>query len=148
MNPSSRDAGIPVLTEIISPSAETDEQNSGFPSIPLFGEDPVPSPPVTCQMAAAPESNVDAFEFPSVPVLSEEEWENLERRIGERILIQIQSKVDAMLEQRIRDSLADVLQVALEGLTVQLRDGLHKSLEDVISHAVSQEISRMQTTKK
>lgn len=148
MNPSSRDAGIPVLTEIISSSVETDEQLPNLVSVPANEQDPVMPAPAMNRMSASPVPNVDAFEFQAVSLLSEEDWKRLERRIRERILIQIQSKVDAILEQRIRDSLADVLQLALEGLTVQLTEGLHKSLEEVISHAVSQEISRLQATKK
>jgi hypothetical protein len=44
--------------------------------------------------------------------------------------------------------LADVLQVAVEGLATDIKRGLHQSLEQVITQAVAQEIARLQKTKK
>ena len=148
MNPSSRDAGIPILTEVIS-TTPVDELRNGPATVPM----PVPASP---SPAAEPTLNTQqhtvpvpgSFEEEAISRLSEEDWYKLERRIRERILRQIFAKVDAVLEQRIRDSLADVLQLALEDLNAKIRGGLHQSLEDVISRAVSQEIARLQSTKK
>ena len=52
-----------------------------------------------------------------------------------------------MLEHRVRDSLADALQGAVENLTAEIRQGLHASLNDVIKRAVNQEISKIQSTR-
>lgn len=137
MNSPSRDAGIPILTEVISPAAE-----NVFPDTDV-------APPDYEQDASAPAAlDPEVFENNAIARLDKEEWHRLERRIRERILGQILARVDAMLEQRIRDSLADVLQLAMEGLTEQIRTGLHQSLDDIISRAVSQEITRLQTTRK
>jgi hypothetical protein len=138
MNGTSRDAGIPILTEVISPAAP-----DGFPNTDVAS----PSLEQDASPPALPQEQ-EAFENQAIALFSDADWHRLERRIRERILGQILARIDTMLEQRIRDSLADVLQLALEGLTEQIRSGLHQSLDDVVSHAVSQEISRLQSTKK
>jgi hypothetical protein len=79
---------------------------------------------------------------------SAEEREILELQLNERILRQLQGRIDFVLEHRVRDSLADVLQTAIEGLTSEIRRGLHQTLEEVIARAVAQEIARLQTPKK
>ena len=80
--------------------------------------------------------------------MSEDEWHRMERRVRERILGQLLSRTDAMLEERIRSSVAGVLEQAVDSLAATLRASLHKTLEDVVSRAVAQEISRLQSTKK
>ncbi|MGV3740984.1 MAG: hypothetical protein ACO1NO_01580 [Burkholderiaceae bacterium] len=140
MNLPSRDAGIPILTEVISPAAANEFPDTDV--LPAEFEHEASAPAV----AEAPDQ--EAFEAQAIARLDKEEWHRLERRIRERILGQILARVDTMLEQRIRDSLADVLQLAMEGLTEQIRTGLHQSLDEIISRAVSQEITRLQTTRK
>jgi hypothetical protein len=80
--------------------------------------------------------------------MDEDEWLRMERRLRERILGQLLSRTDAMLEERIRSSVAGVLEQAVDSLAATLRASLHKTLEDVVSRAVAQEISRLQSTKK
>lgn len=81
-------------------------------------------------------------------LMDEDEWLRMERRLRERILGQLLSRTDAMLEERIRSSVAGVLEQAVDSLAATLRASLHKTLEDVVSRAVAQEISRLQSTKK
>jgi catalase len=133
MNPFSRDAGIPVLTEIIEAPAES-----------AASKPPVVAP------AATPieEISVEALEAEMRAHWSDEEWNRLERKIRERILRQILARIDSVLEQQVRDHLADVLQTAVDALATDIKSGLHQSLEQVVARAVSQEITRLQTTKK
>lgn len=77
-----------------------------------------------------------------------DEWELLERRLSERILQQLQGRVDFVLEQRLKDSMADVLQHALAGLTEEIRGGLQHTIEKIVARAVSQELAHLQTLKK
>ena len=63
------------------------------------------------------------------------------------MLRQVLSRIDFVLEHRVRDSLADVLQTAVESLAVEIRSGLHKTMQEVISRAVSQEIAKAKITK-
>lgn len=129
MNSSSRDAGIPVLTEIID---LPDQESSVARSAGTFEARPVE------------EFNVEALEAEMLSHWNDEEWNRLERKIRERILRRILARIDAVLEQQVRDHLADVLQIAVEGLASDIRSGLHESLEQVVTNAVSQEITRLQ----
>lgn len=79
--------------------------------------------------------------------VTEEDWQKLELTLRESILKQVLARVDFVLEHRVRDSLADVLQLAVEGLAIDIRTGMQNSLEDVITRAVTQEINKVKTTK-
>ena len=132
MSSTTSDAGIPLLTEVI----------------------PGPAPAGNTH-AVAPETTVDAvkddivtLEARAATILEEEEWDRLEREIRERVLIQIIERIDFVLEQRVRDSLADVLQTAVEGLAADIKGGLHVSMRDVVTRAVTHEITKLKSAKK
>ncbi len=120
------DAGIPLLTEVIpAPQARS----------PLSVA-PVVNPPTPSAATPAPQG---------IEGWVDGEWSRLERQISERVLQQMLGNIDFVLEQHVRDSLADVLQTAVERLAGEIREGLQQSLEEVISRAVSQEIAKLQT---
>ena len=77
--------------------------------------------------------------------LSPEEWQALELRLSERILHQLQGRVEFVLQQRLRDSMADVLQHALAGLTDEIRTGLQHTIEQIVTRAVAQELAHLKT---
>jgi hypothetical protein len=135
MNTSARDAGIPVLTEVITAPA---------------GNAPAPAAlaPSTAPAYAPKGPVTEMLELKAGSEWSKEEWTRLERTIRERILRQILERIDALLEHRLRDSVGSVLQTAISGLTAEIKTSLHHSIEDVVTRAVSQEITRLQTTKK
>jgi hypothetical protein len=133
MNNPNPDAGIPVLTEIITPAAEDDILDSP-PTVSLRTAAPTPKPqPSTSQAPTAD--------------LSVEQLNQLEHQVTERVLRQMQEQIDLALEQRVRDSLADVLQTAVDGLAQEIRHGLQQAVKDVVSRAVEQEMARLQQTK-
>ena len=101
------DAGIPLLTEII----QAPQHAEGEPSAP---------PPAAAVQPA------DASE-PAAPT-DTGHWERLEQELQERVLQQVFRRIDAVLEQRVRDGLADVLQTAVEDLAHQVRQSLHQTL--------------------
>lgn len=76
------------------------------------------------------------------------DFEALERRLSERILQQLQARVDFVLEQRIKDSMEEVLSHALRGLTAEIRHGLHDTLSKIVSRAVAQELTHLHAQKK
>ncbi|MFC7514719.1 hypothetical protein ACFQUU_06875 [Herbaspirillum sp. GCM10030257] len=127
------DAGIPVLTEIIPAPATT------APEVTMTADVP-PEIPVT--------EAIVTLEPRTERVWDEADWERLEREVRERVLVQVLERVDFVLEQRVRDSLADVLQLAVERLANEIKDGLHHSVKDVVSRAVTQEITKLQSLKK
>lgn len=164
MSNSAADGGIPLLTEILlvpshtmevtAPAAVPNLEVAPLPVAPALpvdiamqsarreAEHPMPAEP-----AFAPESR--SLPLPPLPqaLLSAQDWEQLEADITGRISRQVLSRIDFVLEQRVRDSLSDVLQIAVEGLAQQIQHGLHQTLEDVIARAVAQEIARLQTSK-
>ncbi|KRB78810.1 hypothetical protein [Noviherbaspirillum sp. Root189] len=127
------DAGIPVLTEIIPAPATAPAEITVTVDIP-------PELPVT--------EAIVTLEPPTERIWDEADWERLEREVRERVLVQVLERVDFVLEQRVRDSLADVLQLAVERLANDIKDGLHHSIKDVVSRAVAQEITKLQSLKK
>jgi hypothetical protein len=131
------DAGIPVLTEIIPAAA---------PTAPA----PLASPAAATSVPAAAKQQDDgvALQKRAVDEWDEEKWNRLEREIRERILHQVLERIDFVLEERVRDSLADVLQTAVEGLASEIKGGLHATMNEVVTRAVAHEISRLQATKK
>jgi hypothetical protein len=136
MSKSVLDAGIPVLTEIIQ-APHTDAPT-----------EPVPPP----QTETHPHQ-VEASAHPGVVNQVDidgwlnEEWNRLERKIGGRILHQVMERIESDIELRVRNSLADALQVAVETLAVDIKQNLQHTLQEAIFQAVKDEISRMQTAK-
>lgn len=148
MSNSNMDAGIPLLTEVIptpSPAASIAEAAQPLIDIP---------PPDTHVVQGAPvavieqEEELITIDAPPDIGLDDEQLLRLENEIRERVLHQVLERIDFVLEQRVRDSLADVLQTAVEGLANDIRDGLHQSMRDVITRAVTQEINKLQSAKK
>ncbi len=139
------DANIPVLTEVIAVAKQPESATA-----PTIDHPPSQSSPST---PAAATAALDAAQAPNhlqaaIAQLSTREWEQLEQRLAERVLKQLQGRVEFVLEQRVRDTLADVLQLALVGLTGEIKRGLQQTLEEVIARAVQQEISRLKSLKK
>ena len=188
MSTSPRDAGIPMLTEVIEEDI-TEFVGPPEPEAALFLAEtptatfsayaptfaagdyaqpaamggqygmpaqfapsyPIPLKPAAPAMPVSVEAPGQAALAPATPppsAMNEDEWQRMERRVRERILGQLLSRTDAMLEERIRSSMASVLQQAVDGIAATLRASLHKTLEDVVSRAVAQEISRLQSPKK
>lgn len=130
MNPNPAfDQSIPVLTEVVQDKGE----QAAAPDKP----EPVVQDDVNAELEARA---VDSW--------TEPEWNLLERRLSERILQQLQGRVDFVLEQRLRDSMEDVLKLAVAGLTEEIRQGLQQTIEKIVVRAVAQELAHLQTLKK
>ena len=136
------DANIPLLTEVIVP----------LPTLTDIIETPpaaVASAAVSTSASASAIDDEDSFELPSAQreiTLSQHDWERLEAEVREKVLQQLQDRIDFVIEQRVRDGLADVLQTAVEGMAAQIRDGLHQTLDEVICRAVSLELVKLKKT--
>jgi hypothetical protein len=135
MNNSTLDAGIPVLTEIIP-----------APQLDLQADVPDADSPELAVMPAP--DNDAALRARAATDWDDEKWDRMEREIRERVLHQVLERIDFVLEQRVRDSLADVLQTAVERLASEIGSGLHQTVKEVVTRAVSQEIAKLQTAKK
>jgi hypothetical protein len=141
--PAATDAAVAevVLTEVVELPGQADIQHTD-PRRSRAGADPIShaetAPPAA---PAAPAS----LEQRAAAQLSAEEWDELELRLSERILRQLQGRVDFVLHQRVRDSMTEVLQHAMSDLADELRTGLEQTIEQIVSRAVSQELAHLQT---
>ena len=124
------DHTIPVLTEVFSDKGDK-------PAAPA----PAPANPERDAVNAQLEQR-------ALATWSEPEWALLERHLSERILQQLQGRVDFVLEQRLRDSMEDVLKHAVAGLTSEIRAGLQDTIERIVVRAVAQELTHLQALKK
>lgn len=120
------DASIPVLTEV-------------------FQDQPVKHEALETSVAeAAPAADAArAAEDWTGP-----EWDLLERRLCERILHQLQGRIDGVLEERLRDSMEQALQHAMAGLTDDIRRSLQDTIEKIVVAAVAQELTLLQPPRE
>lgn len=115
------EANIPVLTDVITVDS---------PAVPLSPPSEAAQPLQGAEPAAA---------------LTEEQWRLLEAQIRENVLKQVLGRIDFVLEHRVRDNLADVLQTAVESLADDIRSGLKSSLAELVGRALSQEINKIRS---
>jgi hypothetical protein len=129
------DPSIPVLTEVFQDQPVKQETLKVAAGAPLqVGDDD------------GAEANA-GLEARAIAEWSEPEWSVLERRLSERILQQLQGRVDFVLEQRLRDSMEEALQHAMAGLTEEIRQSLQQTIEKIVVRAVAQELAHLQTLK-
>ena len=137
------DASIPVLTEVVA------EPNA--PGAPVAQPAPVveaAAPPLPAPVAAAPQDAPEALERRAVDHWSGEQWSVMERRVTERVLQQLQGRIDFVLEQRLRDGIADAVDKAMTNFSADIRNSLGDTLSDVVTRAVSQEIAHIRMLEK
>lgn len=115
-----QEQNIPTLTEIIA--IENESESVAAPKKET-------APPV--QTSLIPDFSLD----------------ELEKNLQEKVLRQLLTRVDFVLEHRIRDGLAEALQNATDDLVKDIRQGLYNSLGELIHRTISQEISKIQSTK-
>ncbi len=137
------DASIPVLTEVFAePTASGTPLAQPAPVVEA--EAPPPPAPVVAALEDAPE----ALERRAVDHWSGEQWSVMERRVTERILQQLQGRIDFVLEQRLRDGIADAVDKAMTSFSADIRNSLGDTLSDVVTRAVSQEIAHIRMLEK
>ncbi len=148
------DSSIPVLTEIIHPpGAEPVEpkkiQAAPTPSAATTSR---PASPITLAPQALIRESVTEIKplseelsenAGSIPEPGSDDWVLLEQTVRENVLKQVLSRIDFVLEHRVSDSLADVLQNAVDKLADDIRMGLKQSIEEVVTRAVNQELTKI-----
>jgi len=123
------DHGIPLLTEVLSEQEELRQIPVSMPAQPQW-----PAQVTEAESAAEP--------APS-PAIIAPDWDAIEARLTQRILHQVQGKIDHLLEERIAHVLQTALQNALIGMRGALREDLQQSLEQIVAHAVSHELGHL-----
>jgi hypothetical protein len=86
----------------------------------------------------------DAPEANATQELSEQALAQLTQTLHESVLRQLLTRIDFVLEHRVKDSLAEILETATDQLAKDIRQGLHHSLEELIHRTINQEISKIQ----
>lgn len=125
MSNMSPDAGIPLLTEVLADSTSV--------TLPLM------LPPTFTPPPPIPE--------PSTPPLANHHIEPLtafEDDLIQRVLQRVSERLNPLIEQRVRDTMADVLQLSVDSLATEIREGLQYALRDVVTRAVADEIAHHQ----
>jgi len=131
------DTSIPVLTEVVADQAA-----------PVTASAPPAPAPAAPVVKNAPADTPDVLERRAAERWTGDQWAVMERRLAERVLQQLQGRVDFVLEQRLRDGIADAVEKAMKGFSDEIREGLHDTLGQVVSRAVSQEIAHLKTLGK
>jgi len=116
------DSNIPVLTEVISKNNATNVIHN--------------APEEVSQTQAAP-----------TIFWTEQSLDEFKKTLHENVLRQMLTRIEFVLEHRIKDSLATVLETAVDDLAKNIRQGLNTSLEELIQRTISQEISKLQSLK-
>ncbi len=155
------DESIPVLTEIIATpdgSPVSNKPKAVEPHFPLSPSGTTNSSgshkPINAAIAAAKEVLAQPVLFESeveaaqTREISAEQWKELEQTVRENVLRQVLSRVDFVLEHRVSDSLAEVLQTAVDRLADDIRVGLKNSIEEVVTRAVTQELSKIKGSNR
>lgn len=143
------DASIPVLTEVVTDEASPPAANESALPEKAVPEESAPPPLVADGTGSAPGADLgEQMERRAIDRWSGEQWSVMERRVTNRILQQLQGRVDFVLEQRLREGIHEAVERVLGGLADELRLGLQDTLGEVVSRAVSQEIAHLQTLGK
>lgn len=120
------ESGIPVLTQVLQ--------------APVYGVD-LPERRLASSQAMPQANATDS-------ALSDACREQIMQGVRDGVLHDLLRQVDLLLEGHIRDSLADVLQTAVDGLTRELRQGLEQALAHVVTEAVTAELNNYLSLKK
>jgi hypothetical protein len=106
-------------------------------SIPVLTE-------VVAETASVPAAPVAPAE-PEARELDDDAWRALEERLVARVLDRLQDRVELVLEEQVRSSMAPVLDHVVTRLATELRDGLQLTVEQVVARAVAQELAHLRT---
>lgn len=140
------DASIPVLTEVIDTQALLHQEALPAAAAPSIADQAEQAGSAVVVDAFAHHAAGSATALEQAPAewaptdAAPTDWAALEQRLCERILQQLQGQVGFLIEQRIRESMADALQLALASMAGQLADGLGGALEQIVTRAVGEEL--------
>ena len=137
---------VPVLTEVIDavdlvaqPAPTTSDPESDPPQVTAVSE-PAPPAYASIPLLDVPtiRETVMAAVLPVQPVLDE-------GQVAQRVLADVQRQIDSMLEYRLREALSPILARVSDGLIRDLRQELSKTMTDVVTRSVAQEVARQRS---
>jgi len=101
--------------------------------------------PVLTEVVAEPAPPAAAAAAEPPRELDDDAWRALEERLVARVLDRLQDRVELVLEDQVRSSMAPVLDHVVTRLAAELRDGLQATVEQVVTRAVAQELAHLRT---
>ncbi len=142
MSPTTNNAAdeLPVLTDILVPGQLPTGVTAPAPPLPTPALAPMG---MTSGMRTAPGPGGSAVEraLPGSP------WAAVENEVYERVLKNLQGRIESTIDQRLRETVAQGLEKSLAGLHADLKVSVREALRDVVQRAVAQEISRIRAQK-
>ncbi len=163
------ETGIPILTEVIEApvyGVDTPERRAWPRPAPAPSEPSEPSAAQAFTASEDPGTTAAGGQADRVPApvaataLITQEFaadridasdaaamERIAASVRTQVLQPLLDHMDATLEQRIRDSLAQTLELAITQLTAQLRQGVQEVLETLLTEAIARELADRQISK-
>lgn len=112
------------------------------PTAPVSVPEPLPIPASLLKPALAPLPPLSS-PTPVPPARTASVVD--EAAMAQRVLSEVQRQIDGMLEYRLREALTPILARTSESLVRELRQELSKTMRDVVSRAVAQEVARQRS---
>ncbi|MFC7298910.1 hypothetical protein [Herminiimonas aquatilis] len=128
----------PIPAFLMAPAAPTETDHAAVPTAATEYLADIPVLQVEIETPPAP------IEHLPITGWLDEEWTRMEQKISERVLTQLLSRIDTVLEERLQQ----VLTASLQRATEEIRQGLQQTLGEVVSDAVAQEIDNLHFSKK
>ncbi|CAH0355017.1 hypothetical protein [Aquabacterium sp. CECT 9606] len=147
-------ANVPTLTEVI----EFNPEGGQLLPVPQVVESPLLTPDIDFAPAPLPVPQVVVSSSSMVPLASIPhvvpytpaeaiDPEVSDAQLSQRILTDVQRQIDSMLEFRLRESMQPLLAQFTETLMQDLRDELSRTMRDVVTRAVAQEVAKLRNNR-
>lgn len=139
-------AHVPTLTEVIDlPADEASVGQTGSAPIVTSGfpnARPAWAPISNVVVGAPAEVALAEPVRPAVPEPLPEPAAVSEAQIAQRVLNDVQKQIDGLLDFRLREALGPILARHTEALVRDLREELGRTMRDVVSRSVAQEMAK------
>lgn len=130
-------ANVPVLSErVLAPEV----QAADVPMAEVLTAEVVASEAIA---AAPPPQPSVPVPGPPAPAPAVQAVEVSEDQIVQRVMADVQRRVDSMLEFRLREAMAPILARHAEAIIQDLRNELSLTMRDVVTRSVAQEVAKL-----
>jgi hypothetical protein len=149
-SPAPKPAHVPTLTEVIdfgdteATMADAPIVTSGFADASASSWSPMATVVLPAQ-GSATEPDLKVFEAVPPPVAAPIAPIDMpsEAQIAQRVLGDVQKQIDGMLDFRLKEAIGPLLARHSEALVRDLRDELSRTMRDVVTRSVAQEMAKL-----
>jgi hypothetical protein len=75
--------------------------------------------------------------------LADVDWGDLSQRVRENVLERLLRRSDALLDAQLQNTLAPILERAVDTVAHELHDALNRMIRDIVARAVTEELTRL-----